>query len=98
MITDLRCKLLPGQFSSEFTAIVEAFNGRAYSLFASRDDATFDQEPTQDAPAEGWLRVQAIEQRGNNFLVRLPQSTVENGQFLAVRADQLRNAIEPICV
>ncbi len=96
MRAELRCRLLPGQFSSEFAVIVESFNGRSFSLFASRDEVIFDQEPTQDAPTDGWLRVQVVEGRGNNVLVRLPESTVENGQYLAVRSDQLRNALEPV--
>ena len=90
----LRCKLFPGQFSSEFVAIVESFNGRSFSLFASREDVTFEQEPTQDTPTEGWLRVQVVDGRGSNILVLLPQSTVENGQYLTVRHDQLRNTLE----
>ena len=95
MRTGLRCRLFPGQFSSEFAVVVETFNGRSLSLFASRDEVMFDQEPTQDIPTDGWLSVQVLERRGNNVLVRLPQSTVENGQYLAVRSDQLRNALDP---
>src|SRR4051794_9692205 len=98
MDTELRCKLLPGQFSNEFVAVVESFNGRLYSLFVSRDKVTFDQEPAQDEATEGWLPVQVVERRDNNLLVRLPQSTVENGQYLAVRSDQLRTANEPLRV
>jgi hypothetical protein len=98
MRRELRCRLFPGQFSSEFAVIVETFNGRSFSLFASRDEVMFHHEPTQDTPTEGWLSVQVAEQRENNVLVRLPHSTVENGQYLSFRPDQLRNAIEPVGV
>ena len=98
MRTELRSRLFPGQFSSEFAVIVETFNGRSLSLFASRDEVMFDQEPTQDIPTDGWLSVQVLERHGSNVLVRLPQSTVENGQYLAVRSDQLRNALNPVGV
>ena len=63
-----------------------------------RDEVAFDQEPAQVEATEGWLPVQVVERRDNNFLVRLPQSTVENGQYLAVRSHQLRKANEPIRV
>jgi hypothetical protein len=96
MRSELRCRLFPGQFSSEFAVVVETFNGRFFSLFASRDEVMSDQEPTQDAPTDGWLSVQVIERRANNVLLRLPQSTVENGQYLAVRSDQIRNALETV--
>jgi hypothetical protein len=90
MQAELRCQVYPGQFSSEFTVVVEEFQGRRYSLFASRDEVRVGQDPTQDAPAEGWLRVQVIGDEGNNVLVQLPHSTIENGPYLAVRRDQIR--------
>jgi hypothetical protein len=90
MIAELRCQLYPGQFSSEYAVVVESFNGRAFSLFASREDAQCDREPSLDEPTTGWLKVKLLEQKGNNFLVLLPQSTIENGSYLAVRHDQLR--------
>jgi hypothetical protein len=89
-IAELRCQLYPGQFSSEFAVVVESFNGRAFSLFASREDVKCEREPSQDEPTTGWLKVKILEQEGNNILVQLPQSTIENGSYLAVRRDQLR--------
>ena len=96
MIQELRCKLFPGQFSSEFAVVVESFYGQKFSLFASVDDVTCEQMPTHDVPTQGWLKVYPIEQRGNNVLVQLPQSTLENGRFLPVRLDQLREAVESL--
>ena len=52
----------------------------------------------RDGPTEGWLKVQVVEQGGTNILVRLPQSTVENGQHVAVRPEQLRSTLEPVGV
>jgi len=90
MIAEIRCRLYPGQFSSEYAVVVESFSGRVYSLFASRDDVANDREPTLDEPTDGWLRVKVLEPEGNNVLVQLPQSTLENGSYLAVRRDQMR--------
>jgi len=89
-IAEIRCRLYPGQFSSEYAVVVESFSGRVYSLFASRDDVANDQEPTLDEPTDGWLRVKVLEPEGNNVLVQLPQTTLENGSYLAVRRDQVR--------
>ena len=94
MQAEIRCQVYPGQFSSEFTVVVEAFQGRVYSLFASRNDVRTEQDPTQDEPTEGWLRVHVLKHEGNNVLVQLPQSTIENGQYLAVRQDQIRTVSE----
>src|SRR5436853_2538223 len=94
MFAELRCRLYPGQFSSEFAVIVESFNGRAFSLFASREDVESDREPTQDEPSDGWLKVKVLEPEGTNVLVLLPQSTIEDGSYLAVRHDQLRSSLE----
>ncbi len=70
--------------------VVESFSGRAFSLFASREDVKCEREPSQDEPTAGWLKVKILEQEGNNILVQLPQSAIENGSYLAVRRDQLR--------
>ncbi len=93
-IAELRCQLYPGQFSSEFAVVVESFNGRAFSLFASREDVKCEREPSQDDPTNGWLQVKNLEEEANNILVQLPQSTIENGSYLAVRRDQLRPSHE----
>ena len=91
MVTaELCCRLYPGQFSSEFAVIVESFNRRSSSLFAPREDVQYDREPSEDEPTEGWLRVKVLQRAGNNVLVQLPQTTIENGSYLAVRRDQLR--------
>ena len=93
-MTKLRCTLYPGQFSTEYTVVVEAFDGRQFSLFASCDDVEAEGEPTEDHPVDGWLSVWVVNQQGGNVLVRLPQGTIENGQHLSVRQEQLRPAPE----
>jgi hypothetical protein len=90
MTAELRCQLYPGQFSNEYAVVVESFSGRGFSLFASREDVQREREPSLDEPTTGWLKVKLLEQKGNNFLVLLPQTTLENGSYLAVRHDQLR--------
>lgn len=92
----LRCQVYPGQFRTEYAVVVEAFDGRRFSLFASKEDVDADEEPTMDHPATGWLTVRVVDHGGGNILVRLPQSTIENGQHLSVRPDQIRPA--PVAV
>lgn len=92
METWLRCTLNLGQFSSEYAVVLKSFHGREYSLFAQRNDLEYDEPPTEDQPVGGWMRVAVVEQDPGRglFLVRLPQSTLENGQFMTVSAGQLR--------
>jgi hypothetical protein len=93
MDTWLRCTLYVGQFSSECAVVVKSLHSQDYSLFAQKSDLEYDDLPTDDQPADGWIRVDVVEQdppRGL-LLVRLPQSTLENGQFLTVSANQLRS-------
>jgi hypothetical protein len=90
MFAELHCQLYPGQFSSEFAVVVTSFSGREFSLFASRDEVRSAREPGDDEPVDGWLRVKVLEGDGEHVLVQLPQSTIENGPYLAVRRDKLR--------
>ncbi len=90
MTAELRCQVYPGQFSNEYAVVVESFNGRDLSLFTSREDVQCEREPSLDDPSTGWLKVKLLERKGNNFLVLLPQTTLESGSYLAVRHDQLR--------
>jgi hypothetical protein len=87
----IRCSVNPGQFSAEYAVTVQAFNGKTYSLFASRQDVECDFPPTEDQSVEGWLSVQPIKHNNKLFLVQLPQSTLENGRFISVSSDQLRS-------
>jgi hypothetical protein len=92
METWLRCTLYVGQFSSECAVVVKSFRGPEYSLFAQKSDLDYNELPTEDQPVDGWIHVDVIEHDADRglFLVRLPQSTLENGQFLTVSASQLR--------
>src|SRR6266404_2559148 len=87
----LRCTLHPGQFSSELAAVVRSFNGKLFSLFVPKFDLNYQDNPTEDNPVDGWIKVEIIKEDTNGlFLVMLPQSTLENGQYLTVTADQQR--------
>jgi hypothetical protein len=90
MTTQLRCTLSPGQFSNEYCVSIQSFNGRNFSLFASRDDVQSTGSPTEDQSVDGWLNVEIVNQTVSHFLVRLPQSTLENGQHISVSPSQLR--------
>ena|SRR5258708_854737 len=89
--TKLRGMAYPGQFPSELIVIVQSHNGRSYSLFSSRSDVTLDMPPSEGNPVDCLLRVHIVKRDRELFLVRLPQSTLENGQFITVTSDQLAN-------
>lgn len=86
----LRCVLFPGQFSSEFAVVVKVASGREFSLFSNHDDVVFQEPPTNHQSVEGWIRVDIVEIENERCLVRLPQTTLENGQFVTVLKSQLR--------
>src|SRR4051794_3966878 len=94
MLARLRCIVSPGQFSSEYAVVVQSFNGRSFSLFASRSDVECEQPPTEDQSVDGWLLVEIIGRSANHYLVRLPQSTLENGQHISVSLSQLKDIID----
>jgi hypothetical protein len=96
MFAEIHCQLYPGQFSSEFAVVVASFSGREFSLFAARDDVRSEGQPSEDQPVEGWLRVKVLEREGDHVLVQLPQSTIENGPYLAVGHDEIRPIPEAV--
>lgn len=89
MRSNLRCRVSAGQFSSEYAVIVRSNEGRDFSLFAQAGEVTFTEQPTGDREVDGWIAVDVVEQDRNLVLIRLPQTTLENGQFLTVQAGQL---------
>lgn len=88
----LSCTVSPGQFSAEYSVSGERHDGTRFSLFAPREFVECDPEPTDDVPSEGWLRAEECSRRGDLVLLRLPAQILENGYFVTVRSDQLRNA------
>ena len=50
-----------------------------------------DREQPQGAEGrgEGWLRVEVIDRRGDQALIKLPAEPLEVGQFVTVKANQL---------
>src|SRR6266498_4668621 len=81
MKTWMRCTLYPGQFPTELAVVLRSHAGRVLSLFASKTSLRYDQEPSRDAPMEGWVQVEIVKNEKNLYLVRLPQTTLENGQY-----------------
>jgi hypothetical protein len=88
----LRAKLSQGQFSSELVAVVRASSGRDFSLFAQKTDLEYDEAPTGDDVIDGWVKVDVLQRERDLCLVRLPQTTLENGQYLTVAVSQLDKA------
>jgi hypothetical protein len=91
----LRCTVYPGQFSVEFAVVIRQFDGRDVSLFAPRELVQCAQQPEEDQGVPGWLQVRLVEQEGDLVLVHLPRSTLENGQYITVKADQVQAQHQP---
>lgn len=94
MRAKLRCQVSPGLFSSECAVIVKASSGREFSLFTERSTVSVAQWPQGDQTVDGWIDVDLAEERGSPtngslVLVRLPQTTLESGQYLTVNRGQL---------
>lgn len=85
----LRCQVSLGQFSSEYVVVVQSSAGREFSLFADRDMLSVNRTPTDEETVDGWIVVEILEEKGSVALVKLPQSTLENGPFLTVGLGQL---------
>jgi len=85
----LRCTLLLGQFNWELAVVVRTSEGKTFSLFAQKEDLRCEELPVGEGAVKGWIQVMVVQQDGDLFLVRLPQSTLENGQYLTVSADHL---------
>src|SRR5262249_20354919 len=86
----LRCQVYPGQFSVEYAVVVRQSDEKEVSLFAPQEFVDCEQMPTFDRPVHGWIKVVLVKKQGELALVELPRSTLENGQYITVRADQLK--------
>ena len=56
MDANLRCKVFPGQFSSELSVEGVQADGEQFSLFAPAKYVTSDEPVTRDRSVEGWLQ------------------------------------------
>ncbi len=73
--------------------VVRSSSGREFSLFSQKADLDYPEPPAENRPVEGWIKVEVLQCERNLCLVRLPQSTLENGQYLTVSADQLDRTV-----
>jgi hypothetical protein len=89
MQAKLRCQVSAGLFSTECAVVVRASSGREFSLFAERSNLTVPRWPADEETVEGWIEVELVKEEGSLVLVRLPQSTLENGPYLTVNRGQL---------
>ncbi len=86
MDANLRCRVFPGQFSSELSVEGVQADGEKFSLFAPAKYVTSDEPVTRDRSVEGWLRVSVWEDQGEKVLVKLPCESFESGLFVTIAA------------
>lgn len=94
MVKWLDCSISPGQFTGEFAVQGKLFDNTGFSLFAQKDDLRFKEDPTSEKPVQGSLRVVPLDQKDNLILVALPRPTLENGQSVTVRAENVKESPE----
>lgn len=85
----IRCKVLPGMFSSERLVVLEEpGGGEVVSIFVDQSLVEVDDEPSGDVAVVGRLRVELshANQRMNVFL---PAASAEHGRVVSVSADLL---------
>jgi len=87
----LECTISPGQFTGEYAIQGKLFDGTEFSMFAEKEDLKFKEEPTEDKHVAGWIRIVLGPPKDNLLLVRLPQTTFENGQTITVNTNQIRD-------
>jgi hypothetical protein len=92
----LRCKVLPGQFSTEYAVEGEQVNREKFSLFAPDAYVTTEMPPTRDRSVDGWLRVVIWERQGDTAVVKLPRESFESGRFVTVGVAQLQIKHQPV--
>jgi hypothetical protein len=85
----MSCKALPGQFPGELAITGNTATDKLFSLFVQNKSVSTKNHPTEGQSVDVWLRVEVIKQEGNVCVVRLPRQTLENGQFVTVKAEQL---------
>jgi hypothetical protein len=96
MDVNLRCKVFPGQFSSELAIEGVQADGKGFSLFAPTNYVICDEPVTRDRSVEGWLKVSVWEDQGDKVLVRLPRESFESGLFVTVAPALLDPIREPV--
>lgn len=92
---EIRCKVYPGQFSSEYSIEGDQSAGRSFSLFAPVHKVEVDEPPTRDHPVDGWLKVRLWDLMGSNAVVQLPRESFESGLYVTVNVGQFKYPPQP---
>jgi hypothetical protein len=96
MNSQIRCKVFPGQFSSEYAVEGVQDSGERFSLFAPVSAVEADEPPTRDRAVDGWLKVGVWELAGSRAIVRLPRESFESGRFVTVSVSQFKTRPETV--
>lgn len=96
MEQQIRCKVFPGQFSSEYAVKATQADGQAFSLFAPVNSVEVDEPVTRDRAVDGWMKVSIWELKGDKAIVKLPRESFECGRFATVSLTQFKSRPEKI--
>lgn len=96
MEQQIRCKVFPGQFSSEYAVKAQQVDGEWFSLFAPVGAVEVEEPATRDRAVDGWLKVTVWEQKGDNFIIKLPRESFESGRFVTVSVAHFKSRPEKV--
>jgi len=91
MAKRLNCTISMGQFQGEYAVQGRLFDNSIFSLFAEKADLVFESnEPSENKCVSGWIRVESLQVDKGLLLVALPRPTLENGQAITVKAEDIK--------
>lgn len=91
----LQCELATGQLQGEVAVRGTDFSGEEFALFAPAGEAQADSGEIERDWKPGLVRVELLDADDGHSLIYLPGQTLENGQTITVRSDQLRTNVGP---
>src|SRR5262249_593403 len=96
MESQIRCKVFPGQFSSEYAVKAQQTNGEWFSLFVPIVTVEVDEAVNRERAFDGWLKVEVWEVKDDKAIVKLPRESFESGRFVTVSVSQFKSHPESV--
>jgi hypothetical protein len=92
----LFCEISPGQFSNECAVAGTLSNGSGFSMFVPKEYLRFKGYPSKNTTIEGFMKINVLESGDDSVLISLPQPTLENGKYITVKKNCIKDSNDPI--